>query len=121
MRITKDRLSQIILEEASKMDGSEPDQIEEGIFDFLKGEKQETHNQKLNRAFRMLYQKDKHLESLIAGLSKQLDKISEKLFGVEEQPDVAPKAEHPSKGSREITTTQIQKIPRVGNARKYDI
>jgi len=85
MRITKDRLSQIILEESVKMDGSAPDQIEEGIFDFLKGEKQETHNQKLNRAFQILAQQDKHLESLVSGLSKQLDKISEKLFGVEEQ------------------------------------
>jgi len=37
MRITKDRLSQIILEEASKMDGSAPDQIGEGIFDLFKG------------------------------------------------------------------------------------
>jgi len=98
MKITKSRLVELITEEAGKMTASEEEVIDEGIFDFLKGEKEETHNQKLNRAFGMLYQKDKHLEGLIAGLSKQLDKISEKLFGdgagapEEAAPEAAPEA-----------------------------
>jgi len=121
MKITKSRLVELITEEAEKMTASEKEVIDEGIFDFLKGEKEETHNQKLNRAFGMLYQKDKHLEGLIAGLSKQLDKISEKLFGAEKQPDASPKTEEPGEGSREITATREKELPRVGKAEKYDI
>lgn len=56
MQITKNRLSQIILEEAAKMDESQPDQIEEGIFDLFKGKSKDPQTVELwTNVFKTFY------------------------------------------------------------------
>jgi len=125
MRITKDRLSQIILEEASKMDGSEQDSssdlspppdigLDEGVFGGGQDDLRPFFN-KMIEWIEYFKARDAQIKTEFSRLFREVSKISDRLSSAPEF------KEESGEGSGEVTTTQYEDIPRVGKARKYDI